>query len=116
MKNLRRTYSRVIFVVLTEVVFINMGFVLAEIDTLGLTRQSALLQNLIDSGIEEEKECSSEVSDDAKEFYLLDNRTQPTYYFFLVAMDAQSSCDLAKPLSAYIAEFCPPPEFTLTLS
>ena len=110
MMSLRGKYSRAIFVFLTGVAFLNMSFILAEIDTMGLTKDSALIQNLISAGAEEEKDSSKTGFDDLKEVYLDERNEIYQHAFFLIALQRNSSEESDKPLAAHNAKFCPPPE------
>ena len=65
----RKSYFKTFFLLFTGITFLNMSFILAELQAIGIARDSAVIQNFINTGLEEEKETSSETEGDpASEF------------------------------------------------
>src|SRR5687767_3322661 len=115
MNRLRGPHACSIFALLAGITFLNMSFILAEFDALGLSMNSPLIQSIINSGIEEEKETSSESGegDPAKEVHLFLQHTLNHYIIlFQTGQQRNKALDNFSTHAGYKQNFSPPPEFT----
>jgi hypothetical protein len=63
MNAFRNNFIRRLITFLAGLTFVNMGFIIGEVEALGLNKRSSLVQNIINAGAEEE-ESAPETSDD----------------------------------------------------
>lgn len=56
----RGKFTRRIITLLAGITFLNMSFILAEVAALGLSKNTILIQNILNAGIEEENGCDGE--------------------------------------------------------
>jgi hypothetical protein len=90
-----------------------MSFILAEIHALGLSKNSTLIQNIINSGIEEEKETSTEnvEIDTGKEVHLfLQQALNHHLIIFQTGQQRNKALENLSLHSGYKENFSPPPE------
>jgi hypothetical protein len=59
MKFIRIQFIKVVVILISGLTFLNMSFILTELNALGLGKHSTLFQNIVNAGIEEEKETDS---------------------------------------------------------
>ena len=94
-----------------------MSFILCEVDALGLNKNSTLIQNIINSGIEEEKETSTEKEGDstANEIFLaLQQNLNHHGILYLLGKQRNKHLDNQSPTSGYTQKFSPPPESSVS--
>jgi hypothetical protein len=114
MKLLRKTFTRKLFAILAGLTFLNMGFVIAEFDALGLSKQSALIQNLVNCGVEEEKETAPEGGEADDTFDEMDLSIHELMNHSVLIYELNQNQDLdhlnlsVEP--GYHENFSPPPE------
>jgi hypothetical protein len=91
-----------------------MGFIIAEFDALGLNKQSTLIQNLVNCGIEEEKETAPEGGEADDNFNEMDLSIHELMNHSVLIYELKQNQDLAHlNLSVepgYHSNFSPPPE------
>jgi hypothetical protein len=87
-----------------------MSFILAEVDALGLSKNSTLIQNIINSGIEEEKETEKGESEHGKEVFLFFEALHHQTVLFHVGELCNKSLNNLLLNSGYKKTFSPPPE------
>ena len=113
MKLFRNNLNRKLFTFLAGVTFLNMSFILSEVDALGLSKNSTLIQNIINTGIEEEKETSTEKPGDNSTNEILlslqENLNHHSILYFL-GQQRNKHLDNESPTSGYTRIFSPPPD------
>jgi hypothetical protein len=111
MKLFRKSYLMKLFVLLAGITFLNLSFILAELSAIGLGRSSAIVQNLINSGFEEEQESSSESEGDSEiEFLLSLHQHQDHAIMLLSVAQASTSLCCQDVHPGHLTTFSPPPE------
>jgi hypothetical protein len=117
MKLFRNKVNRNLFTFFAGITFLNMSFILSEVDALGLSKNSTLIQNIINSGIEEEKETSTEKAGDHSTNEILlslqENLNHHSILFFL-GRQRNKHLDNQSPQSGYTRKFSPPPESSIS--
>jgi hypothetical protein len=113
MKVLRLKYFRKIFALMAGITFLNMSFIIAELNSIGLGKNNSLLQNVLNSGLEEEEEGGSESSEsDSIETELYCAAQENFLYHNIVTASRQYSKHRVNSLFdlGYREVFSPPPE------
>jgi hypothetical protein len=114
MKKLRATYFRKVFALIAGIIFLNMSFIIAELSSIGIGKENTLLQNIMNSGFEEEEEGGPESSEaDPLEDELYFSLVDCLYQDKIALLTAlQFNKNLANNLfdSGYREIFSPPPE------
>jgi hypothetical protein len=111
MKFFRLAYIREMMIVLTGVSFLNMGFFLAEVAVLELDKCSKLVENLVNTGFEEERESESGDSSEEKVVDLMNPHSTEHAVVLLYSLPEKKFIS-PDPLwdTHYLEEFSPPPE------
>jgi hypothetical protein len=114
MKVLRQHYLTKILTILTGVVFLNMGFFMAEISLLKIDNQE-MIENIArlisNGGFEEERDGETSSHDNAKEvdIFLSQMLIHHTSLFLIGAKSHQTQEDLY-PHANHAFRFSPPPD------
>jgi hypothetical protein len=108
----RKSFLKTLFLILTGVTFLNMSFILAELQAVGVARDSAVVQNFINTGLEEEKETSSETETDSETEFLFSLHHHADHGIELYTGSIlKSTLDAHKDVhKGYLTRFSPPPE------
>jgi hypothetical protein len=104
-------------VLLAGVTFLNMSFILTELDALGFKVTTKSTQNTVTGAMEEEQESSSESeeSDPESELFLSIHQELSDRVLYLIASHQNNIFDNLKIHSAYIQSFSPPPEQSILI-
>ena len=119
MNQFRKHFLSKVIALITGVIFLNMGFFLAEVSMLKLTNQE-LVQNIAklisSSGFEEERDGeSSEKDSAAKEVDILVNQIQIHHSsLFLIAAKTNRNIEDHYPHANYSQTFSPPPDINIS--
>jgi hypothetical protein len=112
MNLLRGIFIRSVFILLAGIAFLNMSFILAEINALDLAKKyKSLVQMVINAGLEEEKEAGGEASEtDSIEVDLIDGLL--THYEILLtsAKRRNKTLDRLALHPGHNETFSPPPD------
>jgi hypothetical protein len=109
----RNINARRLFSFLAGLTFLNMAFILAEIDALGISKQSTLIRTMMTSGIEEETESPENTEVDIfDEIDLSLHDSLKHNYLKLLAAQQKNRYFISLAISSgYRQNFSPPPEF-----
>jgi hypothetical protein len=113
MNRLRKHFLRKLFTLLAGLTFLNMSFILAEIAMLGLKdKYNTLVQNIINAGLEEEKELGGETgeSEFAKEVNLIQHHLVQYRILFTKLEDQNKRLGRLSLCGGFLQRFSPPPE------
>jgi hypothetical protein len=102
-----------LLILLSGLTFLNMSFILAELNAVGVGKQSSLFQNIMNAGVEEEKETDTSSESDG-----LENEEYLGFDFHLLLTKSghtpinRKICNRDFGLfdSGYLESFSPPPE------
>lgn len=113
MKLLRTIFAKRIFTLIAGLTFMNMSFFLAEATLLGIDKNSSIVKNFINCGLEEEKETSEspETGDSVKEV-LLSLEEHIFYHQIIFQTESHQNKVLSNltTLDGHQQIFSPPPE------
>jgi hypothetical protein len=111
----RNTFTRRLITFLAGLTFVNMGFIIAEVEALGLNKRSSLVQNIINTGAEEEESSPETSEDDAfteidlslhdpfrHDEIILFNTSKRNHHTLTISLS-----------SGYYKNFSPPPEINI---
>jgi hypothetical protein len=106
----RKSYVMKVFVLFAGITFLNLSFILAEFSAIGLGKDSAVIQNLINWGFEEEQESSSEGETDSETEFLISPHHDHAIILFAVTQSASSLRTQQDVRPGHLTNFSPPPE------
>jgi hypothetical protein len=100
-----------VFVLLAGITFLNLSFIMAEFSAIGFGKNSAIIQNLINTGFEEEQESSSESEADPEIEFLLSFHQHHDYAIILFSVTQAASFLRTQDIRpGHLTTFSPPPE------
>lgn len=118
MKLLRSVYTRQIFTFVAGITFLNMSFFLAEVVAFNIDKNSQLVQNFLNTGIEEEKETGEATGESDESVKELDLSIAEHLFhhkiLFELGKKRNSILDNLTVEAGYLKKFSPPPERHIT--